>query len=59
MTADGGWSLDLMEAVLSGRCVHIDNAYWIPAIEVHGRIARRTRRRTPRSGDSADRRASC
>ncbi|MEO8906819.1 MAG: xanthine dehydrogenase molybdopterin binding subunit [Microbacteriaceae bacterium] len=40
MTADGGWCLDLMEAVLSRALCHIDNAYWIPAIEVHGRIAK-------------------
>jgi xanthine dehydrogenase large subunit len=40
MTADGGWCLDLMEAVLSRALCHIDNAYWIPSIEVHGRIAK-------------------
>ena len=40
MTADGGWCLDLIEAVLSRALCHIDNAYWIPAIEVHGRIAK-------------------
>ena len=40
MTADGGWSIDLMEAVLSRALCHIDNAYWIPAIEVHGRIVK-------------------
>ncbi len=40
MTADGGWSIDLMEAVLSRALCHIDNAYWIPAIEVLGRIVR-------------------
>ncbi len=40
MTADGGWSLDLIEAVLSRALCHIDNAYWIPAIEVHGRIVK-------------------
>lgn len=40
MTADGGWSIDLMQAVLSRALCHIDNAYWIPAIEVHGRIVK-------------------
>ncbi|MEO6827307.1 MAG: xanthine dehydrogenase molybdopterin binding subunit [Microbacteriaceae bacterium] len=40
MTADGGWCLDLMEAVLSRALCHIDNAYWIPAIEVNGRIVK-------------------
>ena len=29
-----------MEAVLSRALCHIDNAYWIPAIEVHGRIVK-------------------
>jgi xanthine dehydrogenase large subunit len=40
MTADGGWSIDLMEAVLSRALCHFDNAYWIPTLEVHGRIVR-------------------
>ncbi len=40
MTPDGGWSLDLMEPVLSRALCHIDNAYWIPNIEVHGRTVK-------------------
>ncbi len=40
MTADGGWCLDLMQAVLSRALCHFDNAYWIPAVEVHGRIVK-------------------
>ncbi|GAA1544797.1 xanthine dehydrogenase molybdopterin binding subunit [Nocardioides humi] len=40
LTSDGGWSLDLSEPVLSRALCHIDNAYWIPALTVHGRIAR-------------------
>jgi xanthine dehydrogenase large subunit len=40
LTSDGGWSLDLSEPVLSRALCHIDNAYWIPDITVHGRIAR-------------------
>ena len=40
LTADGGWSLDLSEPVLSRALCHVDNAYWIPAIEARGRIAR-------------------
>ena len=40
LTADGGWSLDLSEPVLARALCHIDNAYWIPNIEVHGRIAK-------------------
>jgi xanthine dehydrogenase large subunit len=38
--ADGGWSVDLSPPVLSRAMVHIDNAYYIPNIEVRGRICR-------------------
>src|SRR5699024_4037238 len=37
---DGGWSLDLSEPVLTRALCHIDNAYWVPNIRVHGRIAK-------------------
>ncbi|TDE95024.1 xanthine dehydrogenase molybdopterin binding subunit [Occultella glacieicola] len=40
LTADGGWSLDLSEPVLARALCHIDNAYYVPDIEVHGRIAK-------------------
>ncbi|BDH57326.1 xanthine dehydrogenase molybdopterin binding subunit [Tsukamurella sp. PLM1] len=40
LTADGGWSLDLSEPVQARALCHIDNAYWIPNIAVHGRIAK-------------------
>ena len=40
ITADGGWSLDLSMPVLSRAMCHIDNAYFIPHVEVHGRIAK-------------------
>jgi xanthine dehydrogenase large subunit len=40
LTSDGGWSLDLSEPVLVRALCHIDNAYYIPNIEVHGRIAK-------------------
>ncbi|WP_240757633.1 xanthine dehydrogenase molybdopterin binding subunit [Nakamurella flava] len=40
LTSDGGWSLDLSEPVLARALCHIDNCYWIPDIEVHGRIAK-------------------
>jgi xanthine dehydrogenase large subunit len=40
LTADGGWSLDLSEPVLARALCHIDNAYYVPHIEVHGRIAK-------------------
>ena len=40
ITADGGWSLDMSEAVLSRALCHVDNCYFVPDIEVRGRIAR-------------------
>ncbi|KSU65388.1 xanthine dehydrogenase molybdopterin binding subunit [Arthrobacter sp. NIO-1057] len=40
LTADGGWSLDLSEPVLTRAMCHIDNAYWIPYIRVSGRVAK-------------------
>lgn len=40
LTADGGWSLDLSEPVLGRALCHVDNAYWIPHVRVHGRIAK-------------------
>lgn len=40
LTADGGWSMDLSEPVLARALCHIDNAYWIPDVRVHGRIAK-------------------
>lgn len=40
LTSDGGWSLDLSEPVLQRALCHIDNAYYIPNIEVNGRIAK-------------------
>src|SRR5689334_1685254 len=43
LTANGGWSLDLSEPVLARALCHIDNAYWIPDIEVVGRVAKTNR----------------
>ncbi|MBI2244272.1 MAG: xanthine dehydrogenase molybdopterin binding subunit, partial [Nocardioides sp.] len=40
LTADGGWSLDLSEPVLARALCHVDNAYWIPHVRLHGRVAR-------------------
>ncbi|UNX53689.1 xanthine dehydrogenase molybdopterin binding subunit [Georgenia sp. TF02-10] len=40
LTSDGGWSLDLSEPVLTRALCHVDNAYFVPDVEVHGRIAR-------------------
>src|SRR5215471_7085613 len=38
--SDGGWSLDLSEPVLSRAMFHVDNAYFLPAVEVTGYICR-------------------
>ena len=38
--ADGGWSCDLSPPVLMRAMVHIDNAYFIPHVEILGRIAK-------------------
>ncbi|HEY3530810.1 MAG TPA: molybdopterin cofactor-binding domain-containing protein [Nocardioides sp.] len=40
LTSDGGWSLDLSEAVLARAVCHVDNAYWIPDVRIHGRVAK-------------------
>ncbi|MFB9994534.1 xanthine dehydrogenase molybdopterin binding subunit [Deinococcus oregonensis] len=40
LSSDGGWSLDLSEPVLARALCHIDNAYFIPHIEVLGRICK-------------------
>ncbi len=40
LTSDGGWSLDLSEPVLTRAMCHVDNAYFVPDIEVQGRVAR-------------------
>ncbi|MDD2676681.1 MAG: xanthine dehydrogenase molybdopterin binding subunit [Methylacidiphilaceae bacterium] len=38
--ADGGWSRDLSAGVLWRALLHLDNAYWIPAIEATGFVCR-------------------
>ena len=40
LVADGGWSVDLSPPVLMRAMVHVDNAYFIPHVEVTGRIAK-------------------
>ena len=40
LTADGGWSLDLSEAILARALCHVENAYRIPNVQVLGRIAK-------------------
>ncbi len=38
--SDGGWSLDLSSPVLSRAMFHCDNAYFLPAVEITGRVCR-------------------
>jgi xanthine dehydrogenase large subunit len=38
--ADGGWSLDLSDPVLSRAMFHCDNAYYLPAVEITGYVCR-------------------
>lgn len=40
LIADGGWCMDLSAPVLARALTHADNAYWIPNVEVVGRIAK-------------------
>ena len=40
LIADGGWSCDLSPPVLMRAMVHVDNAYFVPDIEISGLIAR-------------------
>lgn len=38
--ADGGWSLDLSQAICDRALLHVDNAYDIPQAELTGRVCR-------------------
>jgi xanthine dehydrogenase molybdopterin binding subunit/xanthine dehydrogenase small subunit len=38
--SNGGWSLDLSSAVLDRALFHLDNAYFLPAVEFTGRVCR-------------------
>jgi xanthine dehydrogenase large subunit len=40
LCSDGGWSLDLSEAVLSRALFHLDNAYFVPHFAVTGRVVK-------------------
>ncbi|HVW21919.1 MAG TPA: xanthine dehydrogenase molybdopterin binding subunit [Opitutaceae bacterium] len=40
LVSDGGWSLDLSQAVLDRGLFHLDNGYYLPAVHFHGRVAR-------------------
>jgi xanthine dehydrogenase large subunit len=38
--SDGGWSMDLSPPVLMRAMLHVDNAYYIPNLEVRGQITK-------------------
>src|ERR1051325_10489513 len=38
--SDGGWSMDLSQAVTDRALFHLDNAYYIPSVEFRGQVAR-------------------
>jgi xanthine dehydrogenase molybdopterin binding subunit len=38
--SDGGWALDLSQAVTDRALFHLDNAYYIPAVEFRGQVAK-------------------
>ena len=38
--SNGGWSLDLSQAVTDRALLHLDNAYYIPHVEFRGQVAR-------------------
>jgi xanthine dehydrogenase molybdopterin binding subunit/xanthine dehydrogenase small subunit len=40
LISNGGWSLDLSIAVTDRALFHLDNAYYVPAVEFGGRVAR-------------------
>ena len=40
LVSDGGWSLDLSVAICDRALFHLDNAYYLPAVDFSGRVAR-------------------
>ncbi len=40
LVSDGGWSLDLSTAINDRALFHLDNAYFIPAVDFRGRVAK-------------------
>lgn len=38
--SNGGWALDLSQAVTDRALFHLDNAYYLPAVEFRGQVAR-------------------
>jgi len=40
LVSDGGWSLDLSQAILDRALFHLDNIYYLPAVHFTGRVAK-------------------
>jgi xanthine dehydrogenase molybdopterin binding subunit/xanthine dehydrogenase small subunit len=40
LLANGGWSLDLSQAILDRALFHLDSAYYMPAVRFTGRVAK-------------------
>ncbi len=40
LVSDGGWALDLSESILDRGLFHLDNAYYVPAVDFVGYVAR-------------------
>lgn len=40
LVSDGGWALDLSESICDRAVFHVDNAYYLPACEISGRVAK-------------------
>jgi xanthine dehydrogenase molybdopterin binding subunit/xanthine dehydrogenase small subunit len=40
LVSDGGWSLDLSQPIIDRALFHLDNVYYIPAVDFSGRVAR-------------------
>ncbi len=40
LVSDGGWALDLSESITDRGLFHLDNAYYIPACDFTGRVAK-------------------
>lgn len=40
LVSDGGWSLDLSQPIIDRALFHLDNAYYLPAVRLTGRIAK-------------------
>ncbi len=38
--SDGGWSLDLSQPIMDRALFHLDNAYYLPAVRLTGRVAK-------------------